>query len=258
MKLKELRKAGVIESKSVHAFYPTRWTVRGDTLAAVANNHNKLMELWEWSLAKLQDTEMKARVHGAVASMKTFQFLFGCLFGTQILRQTDNLSRTLQNPSLAAVAGQEIIKNVVELLEEKRNDATFDHFWDNLIELHQHYEVDEPSLPRKRKLPARYATGQEPYQHESPKSMYQKHYFEAYDNTIRNIKNRFDQPDFRVYTALQSVLLKAASKESFESDFDLIQSLYFEDFDLFSLKSQLELLPKLFDKEGVQNYCVCN
>ena len=78
--------------------------------------------------------------------------------------------------------------------------------------------------------------------------MYRKHYFEAYDNTIRNIKNRFDQPDFRVYTVLQSVLLKAASKESFESDFDLIQSLYFEDFDLFSLKGQLELLPKLLEK----------
>ena len=113
------------------------------------------------------------------------------------------------------------MKNVVELLEEKRNDATFDHFWDNLIELQQHYEVDEQSLPRKRKLPARYATGQAPYEHESPKSMYRKHYFEAYNT---NIKNRFDQPDFRVYTALQPVLLKAASKESFESDYDLIQS----------------------------------
>ena len=98
-------------------FCPTRWTVRGDTLAVVTNNHNELMELWEWSLAKLQDREMKASVHGAVASMKKFQFLFGCLLGTQILRHTDNLSRTLQNPSLSAVAGQEIMKNVVELLE---------------------------------------------------------------------------------------------------------------------------------------------
>ena len=75
MKLEELRKAGANESKSVHAFCPTRWTVRGDTLAAVTNNHNELMELWEWSLAKLQDTEMKARVHGAVASMKKIFYL---------------------------------------------------------------------------------------------------------------------------------------------------------------------------------------
>ena len=64
----------------------------------------------------------------------------------------------LSYPTVAgAVAGQEIMENVVELLEEKRNDAAFEHFWDNLIELHQHYEVDEPSLPRKRNLPARYA-----------------------------------------------------------------------------------------------------
>ncbi len=55
------------------------------------------------------------------------------------------------------------MKNVVELLEEKRNDSAFDFFSDNLIELQQHYLIEEPSLPKKRKLPAQYAVGQDCY-----------------------------------------------------------------------------------------------
>ena len=29
-----------------------KWTVRGEALAAVINNHAELMELWDWSLTR--------------------------------------------------------------------------------------------------------------------------------------------------------------------------------------------------------------
>ena len=45
------------ELRSVHAFCPTSWTVRGEALAAVINNHAELMELWDWSLTVSKDTE---------------------------------------------------------------------------------------------------------------------------------------------------------------------------------------------------------
>ena len=38
------------EAKSVHAFCPTRWTVRGETCQSILENHSELLELWEWSL----------------------------------------------------------------------------------------------------------------------------------------------------------------------------------------------------------------
>ena len=46
------------EAKSIHKLCPTRWTVRGEALEAIVENHNELMELWEWSLDNVKVTEM--------------------------------------------------------------------------------------------------------------------------------------------------------------------------------------------------------
>ena len=85
--------------KNVHAFCPTRWTVRGTTLAAIVANHSDLMSLWRDSLTITKETEMKGRLIGAQSCMSKFPFLFGCLLGEKVLMQTDNLSRSLQSPS---------------------------------------------------------------------------------------------------------------------------------------------------------------
>ena len=46
--LKTVRGIGKLLEKSSQRW--TRWTVRGEALAAVINNHAQLMELWDWSL----------------------------------------------------------------------------------------------------------------------------------------------------------------------------------------------------------------
>ena len=73
-RLEEIRKTTKNQAKSVHSFCPTRWTVRGETLDSIINNYEQLMSLWEWSLQKLTNTEMKARIHGAISHMKKFDF----------------------------------------------------------------------------------------------------------------------------------------------------------------------------------------
>ena len=60
--LRKLRIQSGNKEKSVHAFCPTRWTVRGATLASIIDNHNELMSLWEHSLSITNDTEMKAEL----------------------------------------------------------------------------------------------------------------------------------------------------------------------------------------------------
>ena len=73
--LKKLREETENEDAGIHAFCPTRWTVRGKTLASILNNHQELSDLWKWSLSILKDPEMKARVNG-VQTMSKFNFLF--------------------------------------------------------------------------------------------------------------------------------------------------------------------------------------
>ena len=80
-KLDQIREETTNESRGVHAFCPTRWTVRGEALASVLNNHDELMELWDWSLGVLKDTEMKSRINGVKSMMTKFSFYFGCCLG---------------------------------------------------------------------------------------------------------------------------------------------------------------------------------
>jgi len=56
---------------------PTRWTVRGATLASVIENYSVLQDLRVECIDCTNDTEMKARILGVEAQMKTFRYFLG-------------------------------------------------------------------------------------------------------------------------------------------------------------------------------------
>ena len=53
---------------------PTRWRVRGDTLAKFIDDYIELMDLWDWSLQATCDTEMKSKIQGVKAVIPIFHF----------------------------------------------------------------------------------------------------------------------------------------------------------------------------------------
>ena len=73
-RLEEISKTAKNEAKGVHAFFTTKWTVRGETLDSIINNYDQLMPLWEWSLQKLSNSAMKAGIHGAMSYEKKIDF----------------------------------------------------------------------------------------------------------------------------------------------------------------------------------------
>jgi hypothetical protein len=164
------------------------------------------MELWEWSLDICKETEMKARIRGVQGMMTTFDFYFGCSLGELILRQTDNSSRALQHSSMSAVQGHELAHVVIETLSKDRNEASFNLFWERLLQRKNEIPlVGEPQLPRKRKVPKRQEIGEHGtrYFPSNPKEHYRHIYFSAMDATIQSIRSRFDQKDFKVYENIQ-------------------------------------------------------
>ena len=79
-------------STGIRVLCPTRWA---DALTSILQNFVALQETWEEAVEVVCDTEMKVRIHGVSAAMKTFDYLFGAMLGEIILRHSDNLSRTL-------------------------------------------------------------------------------------------------------------------------------------------------------------------
>ena len=96
---------------------PTRWTVRAASLESILNNYNVLQELWGNALEVATDSDVRARLVGVQTTMTKFSYVFGVILGECILTHTDNLSKTLQNPSLTASEGYSIAELTCETLE---------------------------------------------------------------------------------------------------------------------------------------------
>lgn len=109
------------DSPGIRLLCPTRWTVKADSLKSVLDNYEALNETWDDSLAVVKDTEMKARLLGVLAQMKSFDF-FGVLLGEVILSHGDNLSRTLQKRDISAAEGQEVAELTIQTLVLLRSD----------------------------------------------------------------------------------------------------------------------------------------
>ena len=253
--LNDLRVESQNTDPSVHAFCVTRWTVRGNTLAAIINNHKEVMALWEQALQITKDTEMKARIIGVQEQMRQFRYFFGCFLGQKILIQTDNLSKTLQNRDLSAIEGQEIASAVVKVLKKDRCDQHFELLWNLALIKIKDKDIDEPILPRKRRRPARYEDGEEGYQPQNAKDIYKVIYFQAYDYVINAISERFDQPDYKMYATMRNILFMSMGGKNVEEQMDEVvfnardgsqvsfRSLYNDDINIDLLIHQLQLLP---------------
>ena len=224
--------------------------MRASSLESVINNYAVFQALWEDAKDIVKDSETRARIIGVQATMTTFAYFFGLVLGERILKHTDNLSKTLQKPSLTAFEGQEIAELTCQTLQKIRTDESFDQFWQNIMLLKEQKGVSEPVLPRKRKAPARFEVGSSSGHHpETPKEMFRQHYFECLDLIVNCIKDRFDQPGYRVLKNLEDLLLKAARNEDYTKELDFVLNLYKDDFVPSRLRAQLELLSTYFNSD---------
>ena len=131
---------------------PTRWTVRAASLQSVIENYEVFQVFWDEARDIISDSENRARITGVKAQMEKFEFLFGLCLGEFILRHTDNLSKTLQSPSLSAADSQQLAQLTCNTLERLRNQESFSLLWSKVSGMQEKLQIDEPMLPRKREM----------------------------------------------------------------------------------------------------------
>ena len=212
---------------SFRTLCPTRWTVRGRSLQSVIDNYRVFQELWDDTLEVATDFDTKSRLGGAKAAMNTFNFLFGLVLGERLLKHTDSLSQTLQDPDLAACEAQATAELTCETLSRTRTDEAFDLFWEKTLQLQQELGVPPPELPRKRRAPPRLEVGSSsPHFPSTPKELYRPIYFECLDHIISSIRSRFDQPGYATLVRLENVPTRAAKGEEYSDDLAFILKHY--------------------------------
>ena len=77
-----------------------------DTLKSIIDNWTEKNSVWTISFEENSDPEMRGGTIGVQAQMVKFAYFFGINILQILLRQSDNLSKTLQNPKITASEGQ--------------------------------------------------------------------------------------------------------------------------------------------------------
>ena len=94
-------KEGIPEgSPGIRVLCPTRWTVRAQALESILKNYEVLQLLWQECLDFVKETDMRSRIIGVSACMKSFDFFFGSSLGELLLSHSDNLSKILQSSTM--------------------------------------------------------------------------------------------------------------------------------------------------------------
>ena len=141
---------------------------------------------------------------------------------------------------MSAAEGQQVGRMVIDTLVALRTQTSFDLFWEKVAKLVESTDVEEPHLSRQRKMPKRFDPGSSSGDfHTSPKLYYRQLYYGAVDNVINCLKDRFNQPGYKLYCNLEQLLLKACQQKAFEDEFQVICSFYKEDFYPDILRAQL-------------------
>ena len=221
-----------LDTPGFRVLCPTRWTVRANSLQSVLDNYSFLQEFWEESKDLASDPLVKARIIGVQAQFKNFRYFFGVLLGELILKHSDNLSKTLQSPKLSASEGQRIATMTVKTLQSLRTDSNFDLFRRKAEIARQKLDVNDPELPRKRKLPKRFEDGSaEPEFSSDCKQHFRQQCFEGIDLIVNSINARFDQLGYKVCKNLQDLLINTIRNEPYEEEFSFITTFYGNDTD---------------------------
>ncbi|XP_065191926.1 zinc finger MYM-type protein 1-like [Sycon ciliatum] len=232
----------------IRTFSHTRWTVRGDALESIITNYTTLFQLWNECLesAARLDPDVKARIIGVDTVMGDFKFLFGLKLSETILKITDNLSKALQATSMSAAEAQHVASLTVKTLQDMRSDQSWSSFYALVTALQGKLDVDEPVLPRRRKVPRRFEDGQAAGTHpERAEDLYRVAYFEALDLAVSSIQERFDQPGYAMYRNLEELLLQALRDDDHTAAMQQVTGLYHE-LDAGALTVQLKALASHF------------
>ena len=206
------------------------------------DNYEVFQEFWDEARDITSDSENHARITGVKAQMEKFDLLFGLCLGECILCHTDNLSKTLQSPSLSAADSQQLAQLTCNTLECLQNQESFSLLWGKVSGMQEKLQIDQAMLPRRRKAPRRFEVGDgQGTFTETVQDYFRAEYYVVIDAALACIRQRFNQPGYQTYRRLENLLASAVNGTDYQQDLNFIADFYGDDIDKVLLQTQMEL-----------------
>ena len=103
---------------------------------------------------RADENRVKIRHKRGQSTNEIFSSIFVLNLGHRIFSHTDNLSKNLQAKKMSACTSKRLAKLTIQLLQNMRNDHSFNSFCDTVVKKSTECEfIKDPINPRKRKSP---------------------------------------------------------------------------------------------------------
>ena len=179
------------------------------------------------------EPEIKGRTFCVKSQMATFDCLYGVTILQLVLRDRENLSKTLQK----SCQRKEIADLTLQTINSLRSKQA------------EVLEVTQPSLPRKRKRPAKLLNENEASLYDEVsdlKTFYRRIYFDAIDTVTNCIKTRFSQPGYRTIRNIEQLILNVINGLEYQNQLEYVLSHYSKEINQYRLSTQLQTLKTKF------------
>ena len=237
---KSIQQQFSVQAPGIKPLCPTRWTVRTGAIDSILQNYSAICESLE-QISSEGYGEPAAKSLGLRSLMTKFAAFLGLKLSRLVFSPTEQLSVTLQSHDINAQQAVSATKATKEYLQRLRSDSAFEHFYKGVVADAENL-TDEPTLPRRKKVPRRLDEGADNHQYSSPKYYFRQQYFEVLDVLINELTQRFSQPSFTFLQETEKLIIDSCNglspkmSENFKAVCDV-------DVDINKLAIELSMLP---------------
>ena len=166
------------------------------------------------------NSRVRCQVIGVQTQMQSFNFFFGIQLGVLVLRHTDNSSSTYDKHKCTChIIKLRKLQNYVFQLQGMREEGSFRMFFEKVRAPKRKLEINDPKLPKKRKVSSHYEEGEAPAQFVSTVEEHYRQIFCQVVMVVSCIRDRIQQKDYiETLQAMEILLLKVFHEEDFDHE----------------------------------------
>lgn len=176
----------------------------------------------------VERSEAGAKANGFLKIMQKFESIFLLRTLIVIFERVEQVNAQLQSKSLWYREVRCLIDTLIASLSAQRQNG-FQVLWTEVSAKVKELDVDEPVLPRPKKVPRRLDEGSVSYNFNSAEEFYRPQFFQILDQAISSLDSRFQANVINHISKLEEFALGHID-ESYVSEF------YTSDFDIEKLR----------------------
>lgn len=191
---------------SLKALCPTRWCVRVKSLTSLLSNYAVVLVTLQ--KLKLSKDPCSSTASGLLKHFEAYETLFAIVTLLRFFTPCETLSVVLQSPSVTLSGSINAATILVSKLETMLTPDEFERVQNEVNSMATEFEVNAPSLPRRRSVPAKYKdvlSVADPGK--SIKEWLWNLYKDTLESLIAEIKHRFNRENLSDYCLLEQIIM---------------------------------------------------